>query len=162
MDLEAPVDAWYVWLALALVGIGLLALVGTLPSQPAPDAERAADTIDRVASGEYDASARYRHDASAIRIGPERISMRNDGGTAHATIAYGQVVHVRAIENDTRRERLRVALSERGPIDERTRTFLTAAIETGSVTSPEWYPAQGTVRARAVHVSGERVVLFTA
>jgi hypothetical protein len=52
MNLEAPADAWYVWVGVALVSMTVAGVVGGLPSQPPPDSQTAANTVDRVAVSE--------------------------------------------------------------------------------------------------------------
>ncbi len=94
MDLEAPVDAWYVWIGVAVVSVAVAGLVLTLPSGPPPDANRAANTIDAVAGSPYEATGRTPHDGAEVRIEGPRISLRNDHGTTHASTAYGPVVPV--------------------------------------------------------------------
>ncbi|AHG00753.1 hypothetical protein HALLA_05955 [Halostagnicola larsenii XH-48] len=49
MELEAPADAWYVWLALSIVSIAIVGIVLGLPTGPPPDANEAANTIERTA-----------------------------------------------------------------------------------------------------------------
>lgn len=94
MDWEAPVDAWYVWIGAAIVTVALAGIVLALPQQPPPDATRAANTIDRVAGSSMGAEGTYDHDAEMVQIGVHEISMRNDGGTSHATVTYGPMAPV--------------------------------------------------------------------
>ncbi|MFC7204372.1 hypothetical protein ACFQJC_12665 [Haloferax namakaokahaiae] len=88
---DAPIESLSLWTALALGGVVLLGVVGGLSSPPAPDAPAVADAIDRVAVAEYDASATVHLDAESVRLGTHRIALRNDGGTSHATFAFGPV-----------------------------------------------------------------------
>lgn len=94
MDWEAPVDGWYVWLAVALASLAFVGIALSLPSAPPPDATRTANTIDDVAGTNYEASARMEHDAEAVKIDGRRIEMRNDDGNSHASLAFGEVVIV--------------------------------------------------------------------
>lgn len=94
MDWEAPVDGWYVWLAVALVSIAFVGIAMSLPSGPPPDANRAANTIDDVTGSNYEASARMEHDADAVKIEGRVIEMRNDHGTSHSSLAFDEVVLV--------------------------------------------------------------------
>jgi len=48
MDWEAPVDAWSVWLAVALVSIAVAGVVLSFPTGPPPDANQAANAIERT------------------------------------------------------------------------------------------------------------------
>jgi hypothetical protein len=86
-----PVDAWYVWLGLSVAGIVLVGVGGALPTTPPPAAADAAETIDRTAATAHPATAEHPLDATAVRIGPRRIGLRNDAGTTHATIGFGPV-----------------------------------------------------------------------
>ncbi len=94
MDLEAPVDAWYVYAAVALVAATLVGLVAAVPTTPPPDAERAAGAVEGVTASEYPASASYDHDADVVTIDRRTITMENAGGRSHAAFAYGVVVPV--------------------------------------------------------------------
>ncbi|ARS91091.1 DUF7283 family protein [Natrarchaeobaculum aegyptiacum] len=62
MDLEAPMDAWYAYVAVVLVSVTFAGITLGLASLPPPDAPKAATTIERVTSSDYAASARYNHD----------------------------------------------------------------------------------------------------
>ena len=88
---EVPVDALYAWLGVAAVSVAVLGVVVALPTTAPPDATTAADAVDRVAVGPPDGRATVQIDATAIRLGPRQLSLRNDGGTASATFAYGPV-----------------------------------------------------------------------
>ncbi|MFC6826399.1 DUF7283 family protein [Halopelagius fulvigenes] len=92
--LDVPLDSWYAWFGLSLASLALVGAVAGLPTTPPPNAADAAETVDRVAAAEYDATAEHPLDASAIRIGTRRISLRNDAGTAHATFGFGPVTPV--------------------------------------------------------------------
>lgn len=94
MDWEAPVDGWYVWLAVALVSIAFVGIALSLPSGPPPDANRAANSIDDVAGSNYEASARMEHDADAVKIEGRVIEMRNDHGTSRSNLAFREAVLV--------------------------------------------------------------------
>jgi hypothetical protein len=91
---DTPIDAWYVWLGLSAASLVVLGVVTALPTAPVPNTAGAAETVDRVAAGDYDTSARRGLAARAVRVGPQRLGLRNDAGTAHATFAY-RVVPVR-------------------------------------------------------------------
>jgi len=159
VDLESPADAWYVWLATALVSVAIAGLVLQLPSQPPPDAAKAAETVDRVVASEYSAAGTYRHDADEVRFGPERIALRNDGGTDRATVGYGRLVHVRAVQNATVREALRDLLYQRRPATETIRPHLERVAASLDDETGQWYPAGGTFRARTVSFDDRVVVL---
>ncbi|WP_435116832.1 DUF7283 family protein [Halolamina sp. C58] len=90
-----PVDSAALHAGLVVAAAAFLAVAGTLPAHPAPDAAGVADTVDSVAAGDVPAGATHEHDADAVRLRPHGIAMRNDGGTARATFAFGPVVPVR-------------------------------------------------------------------
>jgi hypothetical protein len=92
--LDVPIDSWYAWFGLSLAGLALVGAVAGLPTTPPPNAAAAAVTVDRVAAAEYAATAEHPLDATAVRIGSRRLSLRNDAGTAHATFAFGPVTPV--------------------------------------------------------------------
>ncbi|QLK27247.1 hypothetical protein HYG81_06490 [Natrinema zhouii] len=94
MDLEAPVDAWYVWLAVSIVSAAIAGIALGLPTGPPPDANRAANTIERTAGSSYDTSATYDHDATEIKFDGRTLAMRNEHGTSRASLSYGHVVPV--------------------------------------------------------------------
>jgi hypothetical protein len=163
MDLDAPMDAWYVWVGVALVSVGLLAFAVGLPSQPPPDAGRAAAAIDRVAASEHDAAARLDHDGAAVRVGPERIAMRNDGGTTRATLSFGPVLPLSALDlSEHQRTVLDGVLAGERPLPAHLHDLISAAMADVETESGEWRPAVDALRARSVRVDGERVVLVAA
>ena len=91
---DTPVDTWYLWLGVATTSLVAFGVATSLPTTPPPDAERAAATIDSVATSQYDAMGQQPLDATAVRLGPHRLGLRNDGGTTHAAFAYGPVTPV--------------------------------------------------------------------
>lgn len=184
MDFEAPVDAWYVWLGVAAVSVALAGVVLSLPSQPPPDAVEAANTIDRVAASTYTADASYEHDAAEVRIGVSRVSMRNDGGTDHASVAFGPLTPLAAAASIDGTERpdaaeeyaaLEAVLHGEHPsavveefdgVDDEAQLYdataeARAAVETDDELL-EWVPATGTLHVRRIELDGEVVVLVTA
>jgi len=170
MDLETPVDAWYIWLGVAIVSLALAGVALSIPSEPPPNATRAANTIDDVAGSTYRAHATYEHGADDIRIDTKRIAMRNDGGTADASIAFGSLTPVDAVDDDTKREALErilhgehptAVVDEYGLIDE---SDLTAAAATARAeidqNGAEWRPADGVLRVRQLQIGNGTVVLI--
>lgn len=100
--LDVPLDSWYAWFGLSLASLALVGAVAGIPATPPPNATDAAETVDRVAAAEYDATAEHPLDASAVRIGTRRISLRNDAGTAHATFGFAPVTPVPAGDSPLR------------------------------------------------------------
>jgi len=86
-----PVDAWYVWIGLSIAGLALVGVGAALPTAPPPNAGDAADTVDRTAATAHPSTAEHPLDATAMRIGPRRLGLRNDAGTTHASFAFGPV-----------------------------------------------------------------------
>jgi sarcosine oxidase gamma subunit len=169
MDLEAPADAWLLWLGVALVSLGLASFVLALPAQPPPDATKAANTIDRVASTAQHAQARYEHDATAVRVGPKQLSLRNDGGMTHDTIAFGSMTPVSAVSDPTHQRVLEritrganvTAILQASPTLNATelRTAIESARTRVSTEGPAWQPTDDTLAVRKLTLDGETVVL---
>lgn len=173
MDFEAPVDAWYVWIGVAIVTAGLFGVVTSLPSQPPPDANRAANTIDEVASNPYPADARYEHEATEVRIGLQEVSLRNDAGTNRATVRYGPMTPLAGIEGEANRSAVGRILDGESPtrivealdgVESQTQLRAAAVRARTSLQShgPEWRPADGTLRVRKVVLEGGPVVFVDA
>lgn len=97
--LDAPVDAWYVWVGLTVVAGVALGTVAELPTAPPPDAGAAVASVDRVAAADHDATGRHSVAADAVKVEPHRLSLRDGDRTARATFAYGPVVPVRRGSN---------------------------------------------------------------
>lgn len=171
MDWETPVDAWYVWVGVTIASLAIAGVVLSLPTQPPPDAARAANTVDRVAGSTQVAAATVDHRAEEIRLGTSRLSMRNDGGTAHATIAFGPVTPVMAVDDATAREALRLLLHgtpparvlDRAAFETLTESDLRKAADSVRASrhddSPAWHQAGDRLRFRSVSLAGELVVL---
>ncbi|MFD1586943.1 hypothetical protein ACFR9U_08105 [Halorientalis brevis] len=92
---DAPADTWYLWLGVATTSVLALGVAVALPSTPPPDATAAANTIDAVATSPHEATGEHALDARQFKLGPHRVALRNDAGTAHADVAYGPVTPVR-------------------------------------------------------------------
>lgn len=171
MEFESPADAWYVWVGVAIVSVGVAGVALGLPSVPPPDANEAANGIDRVAASQYGASASFDHDAETVRIGPKQIAMRNDGGTAHASIAVGSMTPVFETKDELHRaatalvdgEPTPQVVAESGFESERAlREALQQARLRLDREGANWRPTSGKLRARAVRLDGETVVLVDA
>ncbi len=91
---DAPLDAWYLWLGLGAVSLTVAGVAVGLPSTTAPDAAGVADAIDAVAASPYEAVDSVDIQADLVRLGSTRLSLRNEGRTSHATLAYGPVTPV--------------------------------------------------------------------
>ncbi len=94
---EVPLDAWYVWIGLAVVSTVTFGIVTVLPAAPPPDAAGSARTVDSVAASEHAAVGKHPlSNAEAVRIGSDSISLRGSGGKEHAAFGYGPVTPVEA------------------------------------------------------------------
>lgn len=89
---DAPLDAWYVWVGLAVVSGTAAGVVTGMTAVPPPDATGAAETVDGVAASEYATTdERVLPNAEAVRVGADSLSLRGPGGTTHARFGYGPV-----------------------------------------------------------------------
>lgn len=171
VELESPADAWYAWIGVAIVSVGVAGVALGLPTQPPPDATGATNAVDRVAASEYGASATFDHDADQVRIGPKQIAMRNDGGTAHESLAVGSMTPVRETGGKLRRagmalldgRHVSAVVTEYGFESEHA---LRESLEQVRIRidrkGATWRQASGTLRARSVRIDGETVVLVDA
>lgn len=171
MDFEAPADAWYVWFGVALVSVSCAGIALQLPSQPPPDATKAVNTIDRVGSSPQQSFASYEHDATEVKLDTRRISMRNDGGTDHASITFGSMTPLYTIEDNEIRQALDRILSGSHPsnvLDELPygeSALLNAISDDRSQLGGQgegWRQADGVLRIRNVEIAGELVLLVDA
>lgn len=171
MNVETPVDAWYVWLGVAIASVTIAGVALALPTQPPPDATAAANTIDAVAGSPQTAVASYDHDAVAVRLDTGRISLRNDAGTAHAAVAFESLTPLAAVENTTARKALeRVAqgeqpadvLSEPGfeaLTEDELRRAAARARATRRSSGAVWRPTSGQLSVRRLTLDGTTVVI---
>jgi hypothetical protein len=167
MNLEAPADAWYVWVGVALVSMTVAGVVAGLPSQPPPDAQNAANTVDRVAASEYGTTAEYEPDADAARVGTRQIGLRNDGGTQYASVTFAAMTPVAAARGETH-EAATALLSGARPetvvdrtaiVNERVLWLRLANVrERIDSEGATWRPVD-TIRVRSVRIDGKVVVL---
>jgi hypothetical protein len=170
MEVEAPADAWYTWVGVALVSIAVGGLVLSLPTQPPPDAAAAANTVDRVATSDAGATATHEHSAEEIRLGTRQIALRNDAGTAYASVAFGSLTPIHATEGELRAAARALldgatpetVLREHGFADERALAdALAQSRRELDRSGAQWRPAAGQIRSRTVELAGERVVLVS-
>lgn len=161
MEFEAPADAWYVWMGVAMAATAVAGVVLALPTAPPPDAAAAANTVDRVAASDAPATGHYDHDARRYRLGDDRLAMRNDGGVARATLAYGPVVPA---DEDPRLQRVLAGRDPAGVFGPGNGSFarFRATVARARTAAPTWEPANETLRVRAVRWRDARVVLVDA
>ena len=154
---DAPVDAWYVWLGLAVASIAVFGSASSLPTTPPPDAADAADTVDAVAADDYETTAEHPLSASAVRIGPHRIALRNDAGTGHAEFAFGPVTPV---ARDSRLERVLHGTPVDVAFDDR-QAFRQAVID-ARTRDPTWVETDRSLIVRRISWEGQDVTLVGA
>jgi hypothetical protein len=138
---ETPVDAVYVWVGLGVASVTALGLAVQLPTTAPPDATGLADTVDATATSEYPATAEFPSTAEAARIGSQRVTLRNDGGSATATVVATVV--------PARSGRLAAVLHGADPrrvFD--SRAAFRAAVEAAPDAQPRWRETDGTFVVR--------------
>lgn len=151
--LGPPVDAWYVWLGVALVSIAVLGVVAVATPEPPSTAEAAADTIEEVAASRAPATAARPIDAERVRFDAYNLTI--DGDTA--TLDHGRMTPAPR-GTDLRR----VALGAH-PLDvfDSPEAFLTAARDARS-TERIVEPTGDELIVRKLTYGGNDVVLVTA
>lgn len=154
---DVPLDAWYSWLGLSLASLALFGVVTGLPTTAPPDATSVANTVDRVAASSHPTTAEHPLDATAIRLGPHRVGLKNSGGNAHASFAFGPVTPV---VDDSR---LQQVLYGRPPSDvfDSRREFQQALVE-ARTEPPTWEPVDRTLVVRRVSWASVDAVLVDA
>lgn len=94
MYLEAPADAWYVWIAVSLASLAIAGVVLGLPTGPPPDANGVTNAIERTNGDPDETAVSVGHEADEIRIDEQTVSLRNEHGISHSSVSYGSIVHV--------------------------------------------------------------------
>ena len=154
---DAPVETWYLTLGVALAGVAFAGVAADLPGHASPDAAGAAATIDAVAASDRPGTAEHPVDAPEIKLGPRRIALRNDGGTARETFAYGPVTPVADVPG------LEAALHGADPSNVFGTPAALRRVATGArERDPEWRRAEGRIVVRTVSWEGTRVTLVDA
>ncbi|AQL41987.1 hypothetical protein BV210_04305 [Halorientalis sp. IM1011] len=154
---DAPADTWYLWVGVATASALAFGVAAALPTTVPPDAQRAAATVDAVATSPHNATGEHTLDATAVELGSRRIGLRNDGGTTHAAFAYGPVTPVRGGTD------LAAVLRGEPPGDvfSNATEFRTAAAEARNRTRA-WRETDGRLVARRVTWEGIDVTLVGA
>ena len=91
---EPSLDAWYAWFGVAVTSSVVLGIVLGIPTATPPAAGPVADAVDDVATSPYEATETVDVSAREIQLDAREVSLRTDGGTSHATFAYGPVTPV--------------------------------------------------------------------
>ena len=154
---DVPIDAWYLWVGLAAASVLVLGVVLSLPTTPAPDAAGAADAVDTAAASAYDDVIQRPLPADRVKLGPNRISLRDGDATAHASFAYGPVTPVS--EGTLLWEVVRGASPAH--VFDSPRAFRRAAASARDE-SPDWRESDGTLRIKRISWEGVDVTLVDA
>lgn len=141
---ELSLDAWHAWLGVAAASVVVFGVALGLPSAAPPAAAPAADTVDEVATSPYEAQATVELRADAYRVDSHRLSLRTDGGTSHATLAYGPVTPA----DDTALERVLDGASPSTVFA--SQTEFERAVDSAQARDGEWRSAPETLVIRRV------------
>lgn len=142
---DAPADTWYLWLGIATASLVAFGVAVSLPTAPPPDATDLAATVDSVATSPHNATAQHPLAADEIRLGPHRVGLRDDGGAAHATFAYGPVTPV---GNSSQLSRVLEGVPPAAVFD--TRSAFRNATATARNGSHEWHHTDDRLLVRRV------------
>ena len=168
MDLEAPLDAWYVWLGVAICSLTLAGFTLALPTEPPPDSNEVVNTIDRVDASPYGGQATHAHNGNEAKVGTQQLALRNEGGTSRATVSYGSMIPLPAVEDPALYDALdRILVGEQVSrvTDNQSLTAKELAAECREVVEritrdgATWKPTDGALRVRSVTIADERVLL---
>lgn len=153
---ELPAESPVLVAGLAVAAAAFLAVTASLPARPAPDATGVAGTIDDIAAGSGAGRATHPHTATAVRLGPHGVAMRNDAGSASAEFAFGPVTPV------PDEGALRAVLEGEHPADafEDPQAFRQAVVDARAA-EPEWQPSTE-IQVRGVSWDGYHVTLVGA
>lgn len=169
MEIEAIADAWYVWVAVAVVSTTVGGVVLGLPTEPPPDAGGPANAADRVAVSEYGTAVTREHRAEHARIGTRQISLQNDAGMDHASVSFRPLTPVSAANGELKRaldsllagaDPGVVAAETRFESERRLREALADLRRRIDREGAVWHRIDGPLRIRSVRIGGEVVVLF--
>ncbi|THE64379.1 hypothetical protein D8Y22_13285 [Salinadaptatus halalkaliphilus] len=167
MDFEAPADAWYVYVGVAIISVVVAGLAVGVSTGPPPDAEQASSAIEGATGSEYAASGSYEHDAEIVTIDHQTLTMENDHGTAHSSFAYGTVVPVNGherLENIAYGQSFEDAYADEldDPTSHATLEFFAAVEDADAENSGRELYADGELTARTVAVRNDEAVAVSA
>lgn len=151
---DVPVDAWYAWVGTSLLAAAALAAALSIPAIPPPDAGAAANAIDAVAARPAATVDTVWTTATAVRVGPDRISLRNAAGTRSAPLVFGPVTPV---AGDDRLDRLAAGADPEMLFDHPT--GLARAADAARDRAPGWRRTDGELVVRRVRWEGYDVVI---
>ncbi|WP_276251896.1 DUF7283 family protein [Haloarcula rara] len=159
--MEAFADRWVMFMGLTLFTTAVLGLVLSMQTVPAPDANEAANTIDSAAGSKGGTHAEYDHDAEEVRVRAQSFSLRNEGGTSSATVAFGSLVPVNVGDNHyDRLEQILLGEQWQDVFDDEAAFRETSEEATqNAVGNEEWRETSGTLRVTTEVVDGEQITI---
>lgn len=155
--LGAPIDAWYVLLAVSLASVAVTGLALSLPTGTTPPATDVAETVDEVAASPPPTVGKHPIDADQVLIGPHRITVVDDGDRADATYRFGPITPASPgskLERVLHGEPPEHAFSSPSEFQ--------SASEAAREREPRWQPVQGSVTVRSVSWGETDVTLVGA
>lgn len=159
--MEAFADRWILFIGLTLFATAALGVALSVQTMPAPDANEAANTIDAAAGSEAGTHMQYDHSAEEVQVGNQSFALRNDGGTARATVAFGPIIPVTV--GDTTYEGLKKVVNgeQWQDVFEDESEFRETArrASADAVGNEEWVEASGTLRVTTEVIDGERTAI---
>ncbi len=156
---DAPLDATYAWLGIALVSVATASVAAALPASPPPDAAGAAHTIDSVADGDHPATAEHGLTADRVRFTDRTVALGSDGEVAHATLVAPRITPVPPTAHrdaDDLRRVLNGAPPDRVFDDPEA---FAAAAERARAADHDWRAAPSRLTVRRVHHDDVQVTL---
>jgi hypothetical protein len=150
-----PVESWYLWIGLGVVGAALVGVAVELPRAAPPDASAVAATVDGVAASPYDAVGEHPIRADEVRLSARAVALRRDGTAARAEFAFGPVVPVPPGDGPLRA----VIRGVSPPARFDSREAFEAAVERARERPPAWRPAPDRLTVRRVSWEGTDVTL---
>ncbi len=157
---DAPLDATYAWLGVALVSVVTAGVAATLPASPPPDVAGAAHTIDSVADGDHPATAEHGLTADRIRLTDRTVALGSNGEVAHTTLVAPRITPVPSSESHRDAGELRRVLHGAPP----DRVFddpeaLSTAADRARTADHDWRAAPNRLTVRRVHYDDVQVTL---
>jgi len=152
MDLDAPADAWYVFIGVSILSFAVAGVVLGLPTGQGPDANGAIEQIDNVAGSTYETDAQVEHNAERFWVDSKRIGLKNSHGTATESVSFGTMAPV---YNESGNLSSVLTGTEAETAYSNNKTAFEADIRRSRNKSfasgePQWHEATGTLRIRKV------------
>jgi hypothetical protein len=153
MLFDPPLDAVYVWVGLTVVSFATLGIATALPTTTPPDAAAAGAAIEEVASSVPGTSATVDVRATAVRVAPWRLVLRNRAGSSGTGLAFGPVTPART-------PALRRVLRGARPASSfETPGRFNASLRVAQRGPPRWQSVDGRLAVRRVSWEGRDATL---